>query len=871
MLFFKPINLLTIFFLLSSLLSAQNIRYKADNVKILQKEKIVILTGNAFIQKGKNQGLRADRILWNQNTKIAEAFENINFLNRQQGVLYKGGYLKFFIDQDQVIARENPSIEKKKNNLVMFAKEFWGDTRKNIIRGSEDVLVNIEKKEKAKKIIMNGDNSVYDLDKNLFRLNGNVKISQELQKVGKEEKEKKLNINDFDVYCEKATFIDEEELLQCEVDARAENKVDKSILYGDKIIFNSLSEELNVDKNVRYLKTENNITEEAFSDKLSMVDADKQLVMTGNVRIFQKEGQKTVNTMSCREMHYFFLDDKETVECFDNVEIFSVKRNLRAKSGYFFFDVKQDIGFMNKYPFLIREEEENNNFIYSDKIDFDDNQKKIFYRENVLIEQVSLKENKPVNQTRCVEGILDYQNEEKEIFYCNQNVAVKNLENDMNFFGDNLTTYFDTDYTLLENNVSFNQIRSETNYISGKSKYIESFSNNKNIFFKEDVVVNEFVNDKKVNLMQANEAKFDYSQDFNTLESYGDVFIENLEEDSEIFSDYFFYNQSLDFSYVLGEPFLIDKNQGSAEDNIIYADKIELYSNKKVSKLYTNIVMFSSANYKNDYPARDADQEINNLNEYITCEEGFYDYSVQGQEKFNCITQFNYFDKSGNINLSSEFADYDINNEYAEVKGNPLLTRTEVTNTYYTYSETMNFDFLEKEIFLNTNVLMVRLDNFSEMTNGTVSCNNSRYSYAGEESLECFNEVVVLDLENQTRTTSDYMKFFITNEYVYMSENPEFFSDRDGEKTYVKGDVFERFEKEKIMYAKGNVFVDNGVNEGTSSLGIYDIENDLFILYSQPSIRDKKGSEFRSEEVTFDLKTGKLVLDNDVIGGLQLE
>ncbi len=861
-----------LFFLLAPLvLFSQNIRYKADNVKIQQKQKKVILTGNAFIQKGKDQGLKADRIIWDQKTKVAEAFKNISFLNRSQGVVYRGDYLKFFIDKDEVLARENPSIEKKANNLVMYANEFFGDTRKNVIEGTGDARVNIDKKEQGKRIIMQGEKTFYDLDKNIFQLNQKVKISQERTRP-QEEQNSKVNIEDYDIFCEEATFLDESETLECFKNAKAINRKDQSTLSGERIIFNSLKDEMEVKKNVRYFSKDQEKTSEAFSDNLIVIDEQKKLTMIGNVRLLEKNKNVVTSSLECSYLEYFFAEDNENLACRTKVRGFDQDKNVKSNSDYLYYNVLSKKGFLEDKPFLVGENEDNNNFIYADKIDFDDELKKVYYRDNVTIKRVNVEKDQIENTTTCTSGLFDYESENKEVFTCKNDVTINNPNDNITFYGDELITYFENDYSILQGDVRFIQNRSATNYVKGTSEYLENFYEKKYALLNNNVEIIEYNNNnEKINSLNAKKGKYDYSGEYNIMEGYEEVQVKNIEDNTILYADYFFYNEDLDYSYVLGEPLLIDKNSSNEEDNFIYADRIELYNNQKVAKMKTNVVMFSSAEFKNNLPDRKFDAEKLSLTEYIACTESDYNYANEGAETFECFRDFQYFDLPNKMEVSSDYMRYDINEEHAFIEEDPLIFRDQNTNQFFTYADTMEMFFDKKEFLFNTNVLMVRKTTPFTSTNGSISCVNAKYSYTAEETLECFNDVVVIDNENDSKTTSGYLKFYITNEYALMSENPEFFWNQEGEITYVKGDVFERFEQEKIMYVKGNVFIDNGVNEGESSLGLYDVENDLFILYSNPKIKDKRGSEFFSEEVTFDLKEKKLILDSDVFGTLQLE
>ncbi len=868
---FRRFSLLII--ILVSFLNAQSIKYKANRVKIQQKQKIIILDGNAFIRKGADQGLKADKIIWNQKTKIAEAFNNISFLNKKQGIVYRGDYLIFYIDRDEVLIKENASIEEKKNNLTVYADSFTSKTRENIVNGDGNVRMNLIKGNKT--ILINGEKIVHNQQENLFKVYRKVKITQKKNKPSPAA-EKKISSDDYDVYCEEATFYNENEFLECRIDARAVNRNGNSILYGDKIIFNSEKEELLADKEVHYLSWEGSETNEAFSDKLSILEAEKKLTMEGKVKLIKKDRDQLKYSLDCQKMNYLFRDEEEYLECFDEVVLFSKDRNIKSKSDYLYYDFLTQKGFVNKSPHLVREGEESSDFIYADRIDVDDRVKKVYYSNNVKIEQVDLVKNEVINETTCLRGIFDYRREKEEIFNCYDDVIVYNPEEEIRFYGDNLTTYFKDNYSLLRTNVYFIQDISQTNYLRGEAEYLENYSSSQYALFNDQVEIIEFNDrDEKISVFNSQRAKYDYSGEYNLMEGFGDVKINNLSEGTTLYSNYFFYNQALSYSYALGDPLLVQKKGEGEEDSFVYSDRIELYNQERVARMNTNIVMFSSANFKNNLPSRKFDAQKLAVNEYITCEKGNYFFLENEKENFECLEEFQYLNDLDKMTVTSDYMLFDIDESHAFLEKNPVVFKRSVTNHYFTYSDTMDLYLKEKEIFFNTNVLMARKNIFSNEinggTNGTITCDNSKYSYLGEEILECFQNVVILDFENDTMTTGDYMKFYVTNEYVYLSEQPEFYWNREGETTYVKGDVFERFEKEEVMYVKGNVFIDDGVNEGESSLGIYDMREDLFILYSNPKIKDKKGSEFFSDEVTFDLEEKKLILDTGVTGVLQLE
>ncbi|BBM89008.1 hypothetical protein COTS27_00695 [Spirochaetota bacterium] len=154
-----------------------------------------------------------------------------------------------------------------------------------------------------------------------------------------------------------------------------------------------------------------------------------------------------------------------------------------------------------------------------------------------------------------------------------------------------------------------------------------------------------------------------------------------------------------------------------------------------------------------------------------------------------------------------------------------------------------------------------------------IRCDYAVYDFntTDDEIFTCKENVQAIDLRDKTEITSAKIEHFAGSNYTLITGNPVFKWNKNKPPTIVKADFMERFEAENIMYAKGNVDVNNGDNQAFSSLGIYETDKKLITLYGSPKIRDTDtGDEFISKEIVFNLERNSMSMQSDVTGSILL-
>lgn len=873
--------------------------YEGDQIRIQQKKKIITITGNAFIRKG-TQGLKANKIIWYQNQDYAEAFKNVSFLDREQGVLYKGDYVKFLTEKNTVYVKENPSIENKKDKVIIFADTFEANTKVGSIKARGNTRIKISKNPdkpintisqdadystvnnkivliknailKTKEQWFSADTIDIDQNNDLMVMNRNVRIED-----SPEQKKKNRNnsstreqnsLGDSVLTCDHSKIFIETKYLECFNNVILKSKSDNSILKSKYFLFDNPKEEILATGDVFYHQKNPTNERYMFSDYMKIYQKSETMYFTNEVVLIDIENKQTNLRLDCYSMKYIYAErSQDELECNRDVIIYNPQEESRVFSDYFFYRLQTGKGYVEKKPYFIDQSGKKNVYFYSKRMDIDRQKKFISLRNDVRIVEREKNNGITNSTTTCSRGEIFYNTvNSNDTFTCFEDVIVFMAANQSYFYGDKLVYYIQKEYSHLEakKRVQFIRENSPTNQIKGTADYIENYHELGYSIMSNNVEAIEFINNRMVNRLQAQEVRYHFLSQSNAFEGFRDVVYINLKNRNKLYSDYLFYDLNSDQGWAKEKPVLISPDSKNEAKNLVYADYIQFNNSNRTSYLKDNIYIFEDKVLLQSTPRT---PKVHNLEDYLNCQEAFYYFS--GEERtFECIDQVHLVDKKNRIDIFADYMLYNLRTEYGFLKDNPyLVNNRNVSNQTFVYSDTMEFFRKEGISLFHTNVLTESIDKSTDDISSTIECDEGKYTFGNNtNTVECYNNVEVVNYIDTYVITSHYLRHQVDEDYSYVSDEAKIVWSGDGNETVVTADLLESFGKEDILYAKGKVKIDNGENQAESALGIYEPDLNKFTLYGNPLVRDKEGSEFNSEEVYFDVIENTMTLGNDVEG-----
>lgn len=887
--------------------------YEGDSIKIQQRERIITIVGNAFIRTG-TQGLKADKIIWYQNQEYAEAFNRVSFLDREQGVLYKGNYVKFLINKDAVEVKENPSIENRKDKIIIYADLFLANTKSGSIKArgntrmeirndpenptdttskdadystADNSIVLIGKATlKTAEQWLSADTIRMDQDKNFLVLTKNVRIEDSPAQKKKVKKQQAKNQNqsadlnsmgDSVLTCERANIFTKTKFLECFDNVLLDNPEDSSKLRSEYLLFDNPQEEITSKGKVSYRQITSTNEREVLADFMKIYRKQEKMYFTNEVYFLDVTRSGRVATtvsstnieLDCYSMTYDYSGQRN-IECFKDVVIRKADENSYVYSDYMFYYLDREEGYVTQTPYYLNQQGDNDLYFYSDKIDLNQRTKKVILNNDVLIVETKRGLQTTNSTITCKRGELTYQTtSSNDVFKCFNNVDVYVVENNTHFYGDLLTYYLQKKFSRLDANgrVQFKYQKNATNVILGNAHYMENFHEDGYSYLYGQVFINEHMNNQPINKLETRKVKYTFLDEANVFEGYDDVVFENLENSSTLYSDYLYYDLNTDQGWAKGSPVLANREEGEQVLNLVYADRIEIDNASNISRLKTNVYVLKTTRIFNTPPRV---PKISTNQNYLNCQDSTY-FFTNDIRMFECTDSVHVVDRGNLIDIYSDYMIYDIDKDYGFLKDKPYLINNSRTNgPIYVYSDTMEF-FREQNLSLfHTNVYMEEISATNNAITASIECDDAKYNFEETVNIfECFENVQVEDYVSFYTITGKYLRHQVVDSYSYVSENAKIVWNEDGDEesiTEIFADLFENFNEENVMYAKGNVKVDDGEHTATSSLGLYEPEIKRFTLFGSPVVRDRQGSEYNSEKVFLDLETRKLEFDKQVRG-----
>ena len=139
------------------------------------------------------------------------------------------------------------------------------------------------------------------------------------------------------------------------------------------------------------------------------------------------------------------------------------------------------------------------------------------------------------------------------------------------------------------------------------------------------------------------------------------------------------------------------------------------------------------------------------------------------------------------------------------------------------------------------------------------------YEFLKEEEYRCYVDVELTDREENNILTADYLRYLPDKQYTYLKGSASLESPSN--EMIIHSDIFERFEKDGILYAKGNLRLFAVDKKAYSAMSVYYLNDKKIILYGNPKIIEKN-STFFSEKVRYNVREKLFSMENQILGDI---
>lgn len=327
------------------------------------------------------------------------------------------------------------------------------------------------------------------------------------------------------------------------------------------------------------------------------------------------------------------------------------------------------------------------------------------------------------------------------------------------------------------------------------------------------------------------------------------------------------------FNNKTGQIDLIGRAKVVDKKNILTANKIELFNKKKIAIAIGQVslvneekkVTYTGERLRYDYGNKklycDSRSKVVNKKDKFTLEadkmtsyletditEAFSNVHMKSYKEENKLTEF-----FGDIGV------YDSKKSIANLIGNSKIVDSNLTS----YSEELIYYEEEKKVLLISNVL---INSYEENATNNIKAQLVDYRFLSNEEFYCFTNVELYDNENSNIIYSQVLEYYPDSKYTYVTDNPKLVN--QNKNVTVTGDIFERFEFEKILYIKGNVEIISRKQKANSSLALYWLDTEEILLYGIPSITTQRKGLLYAETIRFDMDKQFFRMEGQILGNL---
>ncbi|HBE01385.1 MAG: hypothetical protein A2096_16240 [Spirochaetes bacterium GWF1_41_5] len=307
-----------------------------------------------------------------------------------------------------------------------------------------------------------------------------------------------------------------------------------------------------------------------------------------------------------------------------------------------------------------------------------------------------------------------------------------------------------------------------------------------------------------INRMQA--VKIFYNKKNKTAEGFKKVVLINTRDQAKISGDYIFYDSSNRFARMDNRPVLYSEKDSLS----VCGDVMYRYFDSNTSGAYSNV-----------YIRHDDGTNIT---------EGFGDTGIFFESKSYARLNNHCRILRTNLAAAGDYTELFLDRKNIIMSGDAVISNFEKDNTNIIQALYVLYDYAE----------------------------NRRHFY-------CYTNVSILNIKEDLETKSAYAFCNTETGYTWLSGKPVMNNRR--ENIVTASESMERFGRENVLYAKGNVTVTGTDKNAFSDFAVYHGDDKKIILSGNPGV-SRDNNTFLAETIEMDIASGRTVFYNQITGAL---
>lgn len=842
--------------------------YRGNNVVIEPKNDFVHLSGNAIVNS-EGSILRADNIVVDNKNHSVTATGNVSLINRKKDIAYRGDEIHYDTAEKLAHSLQRSTITRKENNINFSADVIELDLNKNTMKGNGNSILFIHHK-KPDELKATSTHAFYDFSEDTTRLSKEVLIVE----TGKNKIEPQSGSI---IYCDRATHAVKSKWTTCTGNAEYQNAKERETLSSDLLTHNQITDQLQTKGNSFYRKEQDTRTFTTKSDTMLLKNKEKIIDLQGSVLYTQypPTNQKAIYEAGCERAHIVETkNESHLIECHDDVRLKNIEEQTTVEGGYLFYNEGEKKGFVTNKP-VIKFEKENLTEVFSKRLELDDEQKKVDLIGSVLAkEYMKQQKNIVLSTIECEKGLYLYQGnknvspEKGNVFECHEDVVIDRKKDKLVAKGDRLNYYTARKLSELRGNVNFVKSNSNDQHFEGTSGEMDLDNQKKYLLFRKGFHVDSYKEGKKEGSFSGDHGNYSYSEEkARKLRANKDIFVENKTEKYRVWSDHVDYNVDEKIAIFTGSP-LLEKEANKKNKNFSYGKVLKVYEKEEEAFLdgpvFAGEVSNSFTLPKTHLWILEKDSRQN----YLTCSNAKYIFA-QETNLLRCeenVFGTNYEDHQ---KITSDLVLLDIDKKVYRALGDVEITEDDPKKEIVRHikSDEADLNSEEKTVTFKDKTAMYNKSRLGT-TNQSIKCKKGIYNYLekGKRTFFCHDDVVITEYVENFTIYGDLLRYYLDQKYSLVDNDPSLYSTNEDSITKITANIFEYFEEEDVVYAKGDVNLENSLYNIKSLFGDYNLEKEEIVLFGNTEINRKDGSKIFANRTVIDTKTQDIYLEENIQG-----
>jgi lipopolysaccharide export system protein LptA len=170
----------------------------------------------------------------------------------------------------------------------------------------------------------------------------------------------------------------------------------------------------------------------------------------------------------------------------------------------------------------------------------------------------------------------------------------------------------------------------------------------------------------------------------------------------------------------------------------------------------------------------------------------------------------------------------------------------------------------KQTLWAETNVRAITWDETNRLATNTLLAHRVIYAYPEtKREFFAYTNVSLLDFKTGGLLSGGFLKHLPDEGYTWVTEKPKYVMKGEGD---LEADLFERFERKQLLYARGNVTIHNEGQTALAGLALHRMNEEKTTLYINPRVVDQNGSVIFAERISMTRGDNRFLMEGRVQG-----